>query len=224
MARATHAGGVVFRRGDSGPLYLLVESSGSKARWVFPKGHLEKKESAEEAALREVAEEAAVEARAVHELGRARLEKGGQRIEVEFFLMEYVRQAEPLESRAVRWCAFEAALEALDDAKAIRVLRRAHELVSAALPEPRPLEAAARAALRSGATTGAGLLALLPTVPLFARELVDALGAGPTAVLALALAYPLGSLLVRFMPALLAPLVRRRSSARGGRARRRGRR
>jgi 8-oxo-dGTP pyrophosphatase MutT (NUDIX family) len=159
MARATHAGGVVFRRSDRGPLYLLVEASDGR-RWVLPKGGIERRESAEETATREVVEEAAVEARTVSALGRARLPKRGARIHVEFFLMEYVRSVTPRETRAVRWCPFEAACEALDDANTISVLERAHERVSAALPLlPRqPPLGAWRPWLGAAA---AGLLALL---------------------------------------------------------------
>lgn len=53
----TGAGGVVFD--PSGRVLLLQHVSGE---WVFPKGHLEAGESSLEAALREVAEEAGVNA------------------------------------------------------------------------------------------------------------------------------------------------------------------
>ena len=46
MPGSTHSGGVVFRLTKSGPRYLLVEASGSKDRWVLPKGNIEKGESA----------------------------------------------------------------------------------------------------------------------------------------------------------------------------------
>lgn len=51
------AGGVVFR--PSGEVLLLGHRDGT---WVFPKGHLDPGESALQAALREVAEEAGVRA------------------------------------------------------------------------------------------------------------------------------------------------------------------
>ena len=44
MSRPTHAGGVVFRLTTGGPRYLLVEASGARGRWVFPKGRVEKGE------------------------------------------------------------------------------------------------------------------------------------------------------------------------------------
>jgi 8-oxo-dGTP pyrophosphatase MutT (NUDIX family) len=46
---------VVYRVTDAGPLFLLIRDS--YKNWGFPKGHLEKGESAEQAALREVQEE-----------------------------------------------------------------------------------------------------------------------------------------------------------------------
>ena len=224
MARATHAGGVVFRRGEAGLLYLLVASSGSRERFVLPKGHIERRESAEQAALREVTEEAAVEARACHALGRARLAKGGERIVVEFFLMEYVREATPVEPRAVRWCRLEQAVAALDDDEAIRVLERAHELASAALLAARRFEAAARAA-RACATAGAGLLALAIAAACLTEELGSWRGSSPLVLLgaaaaALALSYPLGRLLTRCAASMLRG-SRLRSRRAGGGSRRR---
>src|SRR3954452_19930336 len=51
----TSAGGVVFRVDDGQPLYLLIRDS--YQNWGFPKGHLERGELPEAAALREVEEE-----------------------------------------------------------------------------------------------------------------------------------------------------------------------
>lgn len=49
------AGGVVVRVDDARPLFLLIRDS--YRNWGFPKGHLEPGETADAAALREVAEE-----------------------------------------------------------------------------------------------------------------------------------------------------------------------
>jgi 8-oxo-dGTP pyrophosphatase MutT (NUDIX family) len=226
VARATHGGGVVFRLGDPGPLYLLVEARSSKGRWVLPKGGIDRRESAEEAAVREVAEEAAVQARAVQALGRARLEKGGARIQVEFFLMEYVRDAKPFESRDVRWCRFEKAIEVLDDAEAIRLLRRANELVTTAFRPPREVGAVARAARAVFATAPPGVLAMLIAALPFAPELASLLRSSPgvatgVAGAAIVLAHPLGILLARLAQLMLAPveghLRLRLGLAKGGR-------
>jgi 8-oxo-dGTP pyrophosphatase MutT (NUDIX family) len=56
--RETSAGGVVFRCTDDGPRYLLILDG--YGNWGFPKGHLDGRESPEEAARREILEEAAL--------------------------------------------------------------------------------------------------------------------------------------------------------------------
>jgi len=53
--RETSAGGVVYRVEDGTPLYLLIRDS--YGNWGFPKGHVERGEKPEDAALREVMEE-----------------------------------------------------------------------------------------------------------------------------------------------------------------------
>ncbi len=52
--REESAGGVVFRRTPKGPEFALIKANG---RWGFPKGNIEKDETLEAAALREIAEE-----------------------------------------------------------------------------------------------------------------------------------------------------------------------
>jgi hypothetical protein len=176
---------------------------------VLPKGGVGRKESAEEAALREVAEEGAVEVRAIHELGRARLEKAGDLVEVEFFLMEHIRDTRPFESRVVRWCRFEKALAALDDAEALLMLCRANELVMAALPASRRNGAALRAASDFVEMTFLGIPAVLMGVLPFVPELAQRVGSGASAVAsvvaALAASYAVGHWIPRFALAVLAP-------------------
>jgi 8-oxo-dGTP pyrophosphatase MutT (NUDIX family) len=53
MKREISAGGLVFNR-RTGKFLLILDQNG---RWALPKGHLERGETAEQAALREVSEE-----------------------------------------------------------------------------------------------------------------------------------------------------------------------
>lgn len=56
------AGGAVFRPGGSGPEIALI-SVGTPSRWQLPKGIIDKGETPEDAAVREVREEAGIDAR-----------------------------------------------------------------------------------------------------------------------------------------------------------------
>jgi 8-oxo-dGTP pyrophosphatase MutT (NUDIX family) len=133
MSRPTHAGGVVFRLTAAGPRYLLVEASGGRGRWVFPKGRVEKGETAGAAARREVAEEAGVRAHPIRRLRLVGRKKAGERISIAYFLMAYTGRTTPLEKRRIRWFAFDEALEALRLEKSRRALRSADRLVWAVL-------------------------------------------------------------------------------------------
>jgi len=127
---------VVFRLTKSGPLYLLVEASGDPDRWVLPKGHIEKGETAASAALREVAEEAGVRARLVQRLKRVQQKKGGDRIHVVYFLMAYEGRASGMEDRAVRWCSVSEAEDLIDVARVRKLVGSTDRLLSHATREP----------------------------------------------------------------------------------------
>ena len=129
--RPTHGGGVVFRLTSEGPRYLLVEASGTRGRWVFPKGRVEDGETGAAAALREVGEEAGVRARLIRRLRPVEQRKDGGRIAIAYFLMAYRGRTTPLEKREIRWLSFGEAIEALDRGKSRGVLRSAHRFAAA---------------------------------------------------------------------------------------------
>jgi 8-oxo-dGTP pyrophosphatase MutT (NUDIX family) len=110
------AGGVVVRDGECIVIVpTRLAADGSKVL-ALPKGHPEKDESAADAALREVREEAGVQARLVEKLGDVRYwyTRGGRRVAklVSFFLLEYVSGAVEDHDREVehaRWLTLEEA-------------------------------------------------------------------------------------------------------------------
>ncbi len=108
----THAGNLVFRLADGAPLFLLVSSSDG-AHWVLPKGHIKPGESPEEAALRELQEEAGVMGEVIARLPVKEFDKGKETAVVQYFLVEEsgLRQAE--EARKIRWEDGHAALALL---------------------------------------------------------------------------------------------------------------
>jgi 8-oxo-dGTP pyrophosphatase MutT (NUDIX family) len=162
LNRSTHGGAVVFKLTGEGPRYLLVEAAGTRDRWVFPKGHVEKRETAAVTALREVAEEAGVRARPIRRLRRVEQKQEGEWISIAYFLMAYAGRTKPLEKRRIRWLGFDDAIEALDLAKSRRVLRSADRLISLGAGEEPPGHRIRRAAARFAEWLALGARALLP--------------------------------------------------------------
>ena len=96
MATSTEfsAGGVVVRDGSCVVIVPVKRAADGSKVLALPKGHPEEGESAADAALREVREEAGVETALVEKLGDARYwyMRRGRRVSkvVAFFLLEYL--------------------------------------------------------------------------------------------------------------------------------------
>lgn len=136
----TSAGGVVYRMRGGQPLYLLIRDS--YQNWGFPKGHIERGEKAEMAAVREVGEETGLDDLDV----RGQIDTidwyfkfRGRLIHkvCHFFLMESPRartcpqRAEGIS--ACKWVPFEEAQARISYGNARDVLRHAHDQVTARL-------------------------------------------------------------------------------------------
>ena len=136
--RETSAGGVVFRRVDGVPRYLLIRDS--YRNWGFPKGHLQGGEPPAAAARREVEEETGLSDLVLH--GPIRVidwyfRFKGKTIHkyCHFFLFES-RQGEPtpqLEEgiSACSWHPLDDAVATISYDNARGVLRRGAEMVRA---------------------------------------------------------------------------------------------
>jgi 8-oxo-dGTP pyrophosphatase MutT (NUDIX family) len=126
----THAGCVVFRGAGAEAQYLVVSSSDG-LNWVLPKGHIDAGESAEIAAVRELAEEAGVVGKIVERLSVQHYQRGTKDVAIEYFLLRESGITAAIEQRIIRWesegdalslLSFEEARTALSEAA--KVLQR----------------------------------------------------------------------------------------------------
>lgn len=111
------AGGVMLRTTGDGQVEVLVVHRARRADWSLPKGKLDPGERAEQAAVREVAEETGVTGRLGAELPSVRYEVEGVPKRVRWFRMEHVagdpadRPADEEVDVAVWWPVEQAAVE-----------------------------------------------------------------------------------------------------------------
>lgn len=102
--KLTHAGCVVFREGSEQKRYLVISSSNGKD-WVLPKGHIEKGETPEQAALRELEEETGLSGEIVHPLSIQNFQKNNKPFVIQYYLVRMTREKNKKnsEGRTLRW-------------------------------------------------------------------------------------------------------------------------
>jgi diadenosine hexaphosphate hydrolase (ATP-forming) len=113
MADPTHAGGVVVRGRGEDLRVLLVTATRQAHQWVFPKGHIEPGETAVQCAAREVEEEAGVIAAVGPPIGTLEFRNARGIVRAQFYLMTFVSEGPPRESRRRAWFTIEEARQAL---------------------------------------------------------------------------------------------------------------
>ena len=122
VVRELTAGGIVFRRNRSGDIEILLIKD-PKGRWSIPKGHVEEGETAQETALREIAEEAGLkETEAICWLGKTHFRYRRLTTLVLMTTQIYLVKALNPDERAtkeefydeIKWFAFNDALEAVE--------------------------------------------------------------------------------------------------------------
>lgn len=156
--RETSAGGVVYRLDGPTPLFLLIRDS--YRNWGFPKGHLERGEQADVAALREVCEETGLDGlvlRGAIETIDWHFRFRGRLIHkiCHFYLMETQRATtRPQKAEGItecRWASFDEAAKIISYANARDVLERANAIVTGIAPASEPARAPAHPAGRAEA-------------------------------------------------------------------------
>ena len=135
------AGGVAFRWNGSEPEVAIVQVK-PKLRWQLPKGIVDEGESPQEAAVREVREEAGVSTDLVRLIETIeywyRSVKYGKPVRfhkfVHFYLLQYKSgdvADHDHEVEEARWVGFEEALELLDFKSEREVVEKARGLIAA---------------------------------------------------------------------------------------------
>ena len=119
------SGAIVIRRDRKTIRVLLVTTKRSRENWIFPKGHIEKGETPEAAAMREVKEEAGVVGKLIGPAGAIEYGFLGAKARVEYFLAELSRETGPPEDgRSRLWCEVDEALERLSHKSTRKLLRQ----------------------------------------------------------------------------------------------------
>ena len=124
----THAGGIVSRWDAGARRYLLVRSSRHASHWVLPKGHIDAGESPEEAARREVREEAGVKAEIVARAGIDEYTLDGEEIRTLYFAMRFESTCPADEDRDLCWLGYSEACATISFEGARRLIERAHRI------------------------------------------------------------------------------------------------
>lgn len=134
MTSYTHAGGIVFQQKGGEIFYLVVRAKPDPSHWVIPKGHIEAGESPEEAACREIREEAGVCARIIARLGTLHFCYRDKQIDTILYLMEYLEETLPQEERECHWGPFEETMKLLTFPDTWEMLGRAQEILGRCRP------------------------------------------------------------------------------------------
>jgi 8-oxo-dGTP pyrophosphatase MutT (NUDIX family) len=129
------AGGLVVE----GSRILLISTQEGR-RWQLPKGHIEKGETPEQAALREVREETGVTGRVVAPLSGVEywfVEKGSRRVHkrVDYFLLSYVSgdtaDFDTREVSGAEWFSWDEGIAKLSFENERKVVQQARQIAEA---------------------------------------------------------------------------------------------
>jgi 8-oxo-dGTP pyrophosphatase MutT (NUDIX family) len=130
------AGGIVFRGHGPDLAILLVSSKKQSGFWIFPKGHVERGETAAQASERETMEEAGVAGDLLGPVG-APLEYdwNGTRYSVQYFLIRATSESAADDGREILWLPYDEALLRLSFGDTSQLLREARAQIDR-LPDP----------------------------------------------------------------------------------------
>jgi 8-oxo-dGTP diphosphatase len=137
IKRQVSAGGVIFRKNNTSIEIALIAVKGGKV-WCLPKGIVDKGESPEMTAVREVAEETGLNGRIIEKLGEItywfyiKEEEARCRKTVHFFLIEYEKgdiSKHDFEVDMVSWFPVDDALEIASYKGEKEIIAKAREIL-----------------------------------------------------------------------------------------------
>jgi len=127
----THAGSIAYRRNGAGAVeFLLVTGKRHPKAWIFPKGHIELGETPEQAAMRELLEEAGVRGVVDRQVSDVERTIAGVPTKIRYFLIAAQEDAGPNEGRRSRWLLTEQAIDQLTYPDSKQLLKGAVKMLN----------------------------------------------------------------------------------------------
>jgi 8-oxo-dGTP pyrophosphatase MutT (NUDIX family) len=128
--KLTHAGAVVRRGAPGFYEYLYISPRSGGDTWVLPKGHIEPGELSEEAAIRELKEEAGIRGNIISDLGVHVFTKWKfKKILIHCYLVVTVDEnVKSKENRQKIWLSFDEAMRAKASDAVKSVIRKAEQI------------------------------------------------------------------------------------------------
>jgi ADP-ribose pyrophosphatase YjhB (NUDIX family) len=123
------AGAIAFKVVNESLLILLVRAKKNPQDWIFPKGHIEKGETAEAAAARELEEEASIRGESLGLVGSLNFQSGDEMVSVAYYLFRFVSEVAETEKRERKWCDYDEALALLSHRDAAELLKKALPII-----------------------------------------------------------------------------------------------